>query len=557
MVQSRISITVGPRPATGWANVVRSAMAAGRFGEAIRALRQASAAEPGNAPILVELGEAHLLAGQAREALDALRRAIALDPNSANARLRLGMALGALGDAAGAGSAYEQAAALQPSLAEAHYQLGLLHENFGRPQPALACFRRAAGAALEIDLRQMAEARALNLEGHEEAAAPLLREVLSRQPRNAAALTLLGDILAGLGQFGEAEKCFEAGLTLQPHKVAIFYNIVRCRPLTADDGGLIERMDASLNLPGLDDQARSMLELARGKAFEDLGYYDKAMAAFDAAGEARARLVPFDLERFTKSVDTLIAGFDGKALERAYPGASNEAAPVFVLGMPRSGTTLCEHILGSHPDVACPGELQFWTAQGPTLSRTGAKSLEGTFVADTAHFYLQYLRGLSGSAARVVDKTPLNFFWIGLIHMIFPRATIIHCRRRPIDTVVSIHQTAFAPWQKFPTGGENLVGYYRQYQRLMAHWRAVLPPGRILEVDYETLTRSPENEIRRMIVFTGLDWNDACLRPQDSKRAVRTPSRWQVRQPVHTDSVDRWRRYEPFLGPLAALRDCE
>jgi tetratricopeptide (TPR) repeat protein len=414
MVQSRISITVGPRPAARWVEAARIAMAAGRFGEAIRGLRKASAAEPGNAMILIELGEAHLLAGQPGEALDPLRRAITLDPRSANARLRLGMALGALGDPTGAGREYEEAAALQPSLAEAHYQLGLLNENFGRPQPALACFRRAVGAAPEIDLRQMAEARVLILEGHEEAAAILLRQVLGRQPRNAAAVILLGDTLAGLGQFDEAEKCFRAGLTLQPHKVALFYNIVRCRPMTAADGYLIERIDAALRPPGLDDQARYMLELARGKAFEDLGRHDKAMAAFDAAGEARARLAPFDLDRFSKSVDTLIAGFDGKALARAYPGASNDSAPVFVLGMPRSGTTLCEHILGSHPDVACPGELQFWTVQGPSLARTGPNSLEGTFVADTAAFYLRYLRGISASATRVVDKTPLNFFWIGL-----------------------------------------------------------------------------------------------------------------------------------------------
>jgi tetratricopeptide (TPR) repeat protein len=532
-------------------------MAAGRFGDAIRGLRKASAAEPGNVAILVELGEAHLLAGQPAEALDPLRQAITLDPRSANARLRLGMALGALGNAAGAGREYEQAAALQPSLAEAHYQLGLLHENFGRPLAALACLRRAAGAAPDIDLRQMAEARVHTLEGHEEAAASLLRQVLDRQPRNAAALILLGDILTSLGQFEEAEKCLEAGLALQPHKVALFYNIVRGRRITLQDGELIGRMDAALSLPSLDDQARSMLELARGKAFEDLGQYDKAMAAFDAAGEARARMAPFDLERFSKSVDTLIAGFDGKALAAAYPGASNDTTPVFVLGMPRSGTTLCEHILGSHPEVACPGELQFWTVHGPTLARTGPNSLEGNFVADTAALYLQYLRGISARAARVVDKTPLNFFWIGLIHMIFPRATIIHCRRRPIDTAISIHQTAFAPWQTFPTGGAELVGYYRQYQRLMAHWRAVLPEARMLEVDYESLTRQPENEMRRIIAFTGLEWNEACLRPQDSKRVVRTPSRWQVRQPVHTDSVDRWRRYETCLGPLAALCESE
>jgi tetratricopeptide (TPR) repeat protein len=528
-------------------------MAAGRLGEAIEALRHAAQVAPGDASILTELGQTYLVVGQLAEALDPLRRALALDPRSAMAYLRLGMALGGLGDAVGAVRAYEQAAALQPSLAEAHYQLGLLHENHGQPQLALACFRRAAGTASEIDLRRMAEARVLVREGREDAAAPLLREVLARQPRNAAALALLGDILAGLGQFEEAETRFEASLALQPHRVETFYNIVQCRRITAEDGDLLQRMDAALQWPGLNDQGRSMVELARGKAFEDLGLYDKAMASFDAAGEARARLNPFDLQRFTRSVDTLIGGFDSETLARAHAGASADPTPVFVLGMPRSGTTLCEHILASHPEVVGPGELQFWTTQGPTLARTGPKSLEGTFVADTAALYLRYLRELSSSAARVVDKTPLNFFWIGLIHIVFPRAAIIHCRRRPIDTAISIHQTGFAPWQRFPTGGEDLVGYFRQYQRLMKHWRAVLPTGRMLEVDYETLTASPESEIRRIVAYAGLTWDDACLRPQDNGRTVRTPSRWQVRQPINTGSVDRWRRYEPYLGPLAAL----
>ena len=142
-----------------------------------------------------------------------------------------------------------------------------------------------------------------------------------------------------------------------------------------------------------------MLELARGKAFEDLGWFDKAMAAYDAAGEARVRAAPFDLGRFGKSVDTLIAVFDGKALARAYPGASDDTAPVFVLGMPRSGTTLCEHILGSHPDIACPGELQFWMARGPTLARSGPNSLEGTWF-DALVFLLLLLDGIGRTAPR-------------------------------------------------------------------------------------------------------------------------------------------------------------
>jgi tetratricopeptide (TPR) repeat protein len=555
MLPSRFTISVGPRPTTEWVDTVQRDVAAGRFSEAIETLRKALAAEPSNARILNELGHVRLLAGQPREAVDPLRRAVALDPRLAVAHLRLGSALERLGDAAGAAKAYEQAATLQPSLAEAHYRLAVLHHNNGRPQPALISFRRAAQAATQIDLRQMAEARALTIEGHEESAAPLLRAVLGRQPANAPALGLLGDILAGLGQFEEAERCFEGFLALQPAKVETFYNIVRCRRITAGDGDLIERMDAALQSPRLTDLQRSPLQLARGKSLEDLGRYGEAMAAFDDASEARARSVPFDLGRFVGFVDSLVERFDARALSRTYPGASDDPTPTFILGMPRSGTTLCEHILCAHPQAAGPGELQFWTTFGPTLEAAGPRSLEGRFVGDAAAYYLRYLRAISGEAARIIDKTPLNFLWIGLIHIVFPRSTIIHCRRRPIDTAISIHQTAFAPGLDLPTGGDDLVGYFRQYQRLMAHWRAVLPPGRVLEVDYETLTASPDGDIRRIVAHAGLEWADACLRSHDSDRAVRTPSRWQVRQPINTGSVDRWRRYEPYLGALAALRD--
>jgi hypothetical protein len=148
---------------------------------------------------------------------------------------------------------------------------------------------------------------------------------------------------------------------------------------------------------------------------------------------------------------------------------------------------------------------------------------------------------------------PFNFLWAGLIHMAFPRATIIHCRRAAIDTALSIHQTHFHPSLAFPTGGEELVSYFRSYQRLSDHWRCVLPPDRFIEVDYEELTRAPEPVIRRIIAACGLPWDDACLRPESNPRAVRTPSKWQARQPIYRNSVARWRRYEPWLGPLRAL----
>jgi hypothetical protein len=148
---------------------------------------------------------------------------------------------------------------------------------------------------------------------------------------------------------------------------------------------------------------------------------------------------------------------------------------------------------------------------------------------------------------------PFNFLWAGLIHLAFPRATIIHCRRAAIDTALSIHQTLFHPGLALPTGGSQLVAYFRSYQRLTDHWRRVLPAERFIEVEYEALTLDPEPAIRRLVAACGLPWADACLRPERNPRAVKTPSKWQTRQPIYRHSVDRWRRYEPWLGPLRAL----
>ena len=177
------------------------------------------------------------------------------------------------------------------------------------------------------------------------------------------------------------------------------------------------------------------------------------------------------------------------------------------------------------------------------------------FLGKAAADYLGVLRRIAPTAVRVTDKMPFNFLWAGLIHMAFPRATIIHCRRAAIDTALSIHQTHFHPGLAFPTGGEELVAYFRDYQRLIDHWRRVLPADRFIEVDYEDLTRAPEPVIRPIIAACGLTWHDACLRPESNPRAVNTPSKWQARQPIYRTSVARWRRYEPWLGPLRALVD--
>jgi hypothetical protein len=172
---------------------------------------------------------------------------------------------------------------------------------------------------------------------------------------------------------------------------------------------------------------------------------------------------------------------------------------------------------------------------------------------DLARDYIAALRSIAPAARRVIDKMPFNFLWAGPIHLALPHARIIHCRRDPIDTCLSIYFTRFATRQDFAYDRGDLAFYYRQYRRLMTHWRAVLPPDRLLEIDYERLTACPEQTIRAMIAFCGLDWEDACLRPEQNQRVVKTASMWQARQPVYRGSVARWKNYEAWLGELASL----
>ncbi len=206
-----------------------------------------------------------------------------------------------------------------------------------------------------------------------------------------------------------------------------------------------------------------------------------------------------------------------------------------------------------HPDVGAGDELNFWNDRGAFWHRSGAAGNEASFLAKAAADYLAVLHDIAPKASRVTDKMPFNFIWAGIIHLTFPNATIIHCRRAAVDTALSIHQTHFHHTLAFPTGGAELVAYFRNYQRLMNHWRNVLPADRLIEVDYEELTRAPEPIIRRIISACGLTWHDACLHPELNLRAVKTPSKWQTRQPIYRSSVERWRRYEPWLGPLREL----
>jgi tetratricopeptide (TPR) repeat protein len=528
---------------------------AGQPAEAIAPLRDAALLQPSNATIQHDLGLACLEVGRVSDAIAALQQAIASDPRYTDAHFRLGIALEKKGNVRGALAAYDRATKLLPSLTEAWFRAGALIYTAGHRDEAIACFRRAAVTGGRNSFGRLGKARALVIEDCNQEAEQVLREMLVADPENAMAYDLLGSVLSELGRFDEARACFERTVALAPMLAGSYYDLVRCRLVTKDDKGLLQEMQTSLAVPGLETQQRLRLHLAIGKAAEDLGDYELAMQHFDAGDAARRGARPFDSSAFASEIDRIIARCTPDFIARARDLGSDDATPVLIIGMPRSGTTLVEQIISMHPEVAGGGELNFWNERGAAWHHAERDGNDKQFVAKAAADYLGVLRAIAPKSARVTDKMPFNFLWAGLIHVTFPRAIIIHCRRAAVDTALSIHQTFFHPALAFPTGGAELVEYFHGYRRLVDHWRTVLPADRFLEVDYEDLTHAPEPAIRRIISACGLEWNDACLRPESNPRAVKTPSKWQTRQPIYRTSVARWRRYEPWLGPLRALVD--
>lgn len=252
-------------------------------------------------------------------------------------------------------------------------------------------------------------------------------------------------------------------------------------------------------------------------------------------------------------VDRLIRRFTPKFFAHNNDMAHEWDVPVLIVGMPRSGTTLAEQILSRHPDVAAGGELTFWPDHAPDFGVDREGRIDQVWTRQTQAAYQAMLSQISPTARRITDKLPQNFHNVGLLHVAFPRARVIHCCRNPMDTCLSIYFNNFANGMDFSFDRDWIVDYYQQYSRLAEHWRNVLPSSCLLEIEYEELVAAPEPVIRRIINFCGLEWDDACLRPEQNQRVIKTASLWQARQPIYGTSVLRWQRYKPWLGAFDRL----
>jgi tetratricopeptide (TPR) repeat protein len=301
------------------------------------------------------------------------------------------------------------------------------------------------------------------------------------------------------------------------------------------------------------------LRFAMGKYCDDVGNYKRAFENYKRANDLLKSIAePYDREGRIKLVDRLIRGYTREAVTRKDTATCGSEKPVFVVGMPRSGTSLAEQIIASHPSAVGAGELDFWSDAARSHSmaiRDG--QLDESIRQELADGYLRLLKNASDDALRIVDKTTINADYLGLIHSIFPNARILYLQRDSIDTCLSCYFQQFSLGLCFTMDLSDLAHYYREHRRLMAHWRSVLPPGTILDIPYAELVADQAGWTRKILEFLGLGWDERCLDFEKTERAVVTSSSWQVRQKIYKDSVLRWRNYEQFIGPLLSLRSLD
>jgi tetratricopeptide (TPR) repeat protein len=529
---------------------------------------------------------------QGRNALPSLARAVELLPRDAETHLNLGIALAAMGKRAEAVTSYRESLALNPAGIEALNNLGNVLRELGERREALTLysqavqldatrpdslcnlatvlfelrrigdaedtFRRAVALQPRYTPAQLGLAAVLRVQGRTAEAEACCEAALAAEPRSAGATSLLAELRADRGQFAEAQTLFQQAIALDREFPTAYCGIAQHRRMTREDTAWLAGVGALLAKP-LPLGHQVSLRYALGKYFDDTGQYDAAFDNYRQANELSKRFgTSYDGSKLSQRIDAIIASFDAPFLAQRHAGASESELPVFIVGMPRSGTSLTEQILASHPQVFGAGEVRFWDDAYTALARetAGAGVGAGGVVAHLpglARDYLARLTAVAGGRARVIDKMPANFLYLGLIHATFPRARILHMQRHPLDTCLSIYFQNFFNMGPYANDFGNLAHYYEQYLRVMAHWRAVLPASALLEIPYEGLLEDQEGWTRRMLDFIGVPWDPKCLNFHETERVVITASRWQVRQRLNPSSAGRWRNYARHLKPLEYL----
>ena len=564
---------------------------------ACAALEVAVRHAPDNANYRSDLGGVYLSCGRPVDAESELRRAIECLPDFPEAEYNLAQALHAQGKIPEAIATLRGLVRRQPQFTEAHYNLGVAEWGQGRLHEATELFEtvlrlqadnaqaylalarvyrelRFMGRALDYfkkyferianDVDAVIEyAEALHENGQTDEAVEQLRASAAGNEHDDKLQVALGRILQDAGDIEQAEIAFRNAMVFNRDNTVATVGLSGVRRFRDPADPVIGQIRAALQVASESGAQQAALHFALGKIHDDLGEYDTAFGHFRRGNEIKhkdARYEPVAVEEY---VERILAVFSAHTIERLGGVGHRSELPVLFVGMPRSGTTLAEQVLASHPHVQGAGELGFY----PSLvnAMPGLLKLDASYPAccldldretmdEIATQYLALLRRHSTVALRVSDKMPGNYFHLGLIAALFPQARFVSCRRELLDLGLSIYFQFFREPLEYAWDLSDIVHYYSLYRRLMTHWVSIMPE-RILMLDYEDMVSDLEQTARRLVDFCGLDWDPSCLAFHETRRDVKTASNWQVRQPIYQSSVGRWKNYQDYLGPLAQLRN--
>ncbi|HMK86872.1 MAG TPA: tetratricopeptide repeat protein [Steroidobacteraceae bacterium] len=585
----RRAIHLNPRHAGAHNDLGAALRDLGQLDAALASFRQALRLKPDLSIAAINLGDALKSRGQWNEAAASYRQALRTRPQDAELHDRLGVVLQELGQLDEAAMCHRHAIEIAPGVAAFHNNLGNALLDLGRPAEAVVTYRRALELKPDSAATLSNLASALKDIGQLEAAAQSYRQALELRPQSApiytnlamverlqnrtadaeasclralriepqlpSALALLAKLRADAGRFDEAEALFGKAIAADPECAEAWSGVAGLRKMSSTDAAWLAGAQRVAD-KRLSCRREAHLRYAIGKYYDDVRDYPSAFASYRRANElAKLHGQKYDPQHFARKVDSIIRRYDRDWLSRVRGQGVASPRPVFIVGMPRSGTTLAEQILASHPDAFGANELTFWTSASAAHGALPASGDDDGTIRTLGEDYLRLLDDVSPHAARVVDKMPANIFCLGLIHAALPEARIIHMRRNPIDTCLSIYFQDLERAYAFAHDLDDLAHHYGEYERVVAHWRSALPAESVLEVRYESLVSDQETWSRRMVEFIGLPWNPACLVQEQTARVVTTLSNWQVRQKIHRGSVERWRNYADYAGPLMYLAD--
>lgn len=528
--------------------------------EAISEYESALVIDPGRAEAHYGLASALHAVARHDQALIFYRKALALDPDYAEASCGCAGTLQAMKRYEEAIGFYQKALDVDPEYAEAGYGCGTALQALKRDESAIGYYERAISAKPDFIEAQIGLANALlALDRHEEAIARY-KTAITIAPRCAQAIADLGTVLEQIGQGDEARQAFEKAAAIAPSEPRFRFQLINSKRIDPADTHFAALRELSRNVASLTIDKQMLVHFGLGKAYSDIGDARRSLEYFLQGNALKRGQIIYDEPAMLAMFNRTRVIFSQELIQ-AQPRAGNPSSvPVFILGMPRSGSTLIEQILASHPQVHGAGEVTDFVeaikchgADSP--SRPFPESIAALTGEQIRHIGDTYLARISDGVSgfsRITDKTPGNFLFLGLIHMALPNARIIHTRRNAVDTCVSCFSRLFADDQQpFTYDLGELGRYYRAYTAMMQHWDDVVPQNMVLDVDYEALVADFEPQARRIVSYCGLEWNDACLSFHEIARPVKTASVSQVRQPIYRSSVGRWRSVsDDLLRPL-------